>query len=44
MAHNYSKIYVLKCQSLGHKTVKEVWNFGGNFVARTKWWLNDTEV
>ena len=32
MAHNYSKIYVLKCQSLGHKTVKEVWNFGSMVV------------
>ena len=30
-AHNYSKIYVLKYQS-GHKTVKEVWNFGSMVV------------
>ena len=43
-----SNIYVLNCQSVGHKTVEELWKCGimegRNFGTRTKWWLSDTKV
>ena len=43
-----SKSYVLNCQSMGHKTMEEVWKFGimegRHFGAKTKWWLNDTKI